>query len=75
MQTHTTSQHGATFDASDPLNAIVARYPQTLPVFHQLGLDTCCGGTLPLGVAAEHHQLDLDQVIALLEAVVDKDAS
>jgi regulator of cell morphogenesis and NO signaling len=52
--------------ADDPLNAIVARYPGTLPTRQQFGLDTCCGGALPLRTAAEHHGLDLDELIAAL---------
>lgn len=51
------------------LNDIVARYPQTLPVLQRFGLDTCCGGSLPLQTAVEHHGLDLDQVLAALQAV------
>jgi regulator of cell morphogenesis and NO signaling len=55
---------------ADPLNAIVARYPQTLPVLQRFGLDTCCGGALPLRTAAEHHNLDLDELIAALRTAV-----
>jgi iron-sulfur cluster repair protein YtfE (RIC family) len=60
-------------DAADPLNAIVARYPQTLPVLQRFGLDTCCGGALPLRTAAEHHNLDLAELIAALRAAADKE--
>jgi regulator of cell morphogenesis and NO signaling len=52
--------------ADDPLNAIVARYPDTLPTMQRFGLDTCCGGALPLRTAAEHHGLDLAALIAAL---------
>lgn len=55
--------------ATATLNDIVARYPQTLPVLQRFGLDTCCGGSLPLQTAVEHHGLDLDQVLAALQAV------
>lgn len=53
-------------DAADTLNMIVARYPAALPVLQRFGLDTCCGGSLPLATAAEHHALDLEAVLAAL---------
>ncbi len=60
--------------AEDTLNAIVARYPQTLPALQRLGLDTCCGGALPLQTAAQHHRLDLAEVLAALRAEVERNA-
>jgi iron-sulfur cluster repair protein YtfE (RIC family) len=61
--------------ADDTLNKIVARYPDALPVLQRLGLDTCCGGALPLRTAAQHHDLDLHTVLAALRAAVDKEAA
>jgi iron-sulfur cluster repair protein YtfE (RIC family) len=51
-----------------PLNTIVANYPQTLPILQRFGLDTCCGGAIPLSIATEHHGLDLAQVLTALQA-------
>lgn len=36
-------------------------------VFRRFGLDTCCGGELPLATAAEHHGVDLDRLLGALE--------
>ena len=52
--------------ATDSLNAIIARYPQALPVLNRFGLDTCCGGALPLSTAAQHHGLNVDEVLNAL---------
>ena len=60
-------------DADETLNTIVARLPQALPVLRRFGLDTCCGGALPLRVAARHHGLDLDELIAALHAFAEED--
>ena len=60
-----------TITAEDSLNAIVARFPQTLPVLQHFGLDACCGGALPLRTAAQHHNLDPDQLVAALSAVIE----
>jgi regulator of cell morphogenesis and NO signaling len=61
-------------DATDSLNTIVARYPRALPVLQRFGLDTCCGGALPLRTAAEHHNLNLDELLAMLRAAVEEKA-
>jgi len=71
MPTHTPNTP-ITIIAEDTLNAIVARYPQALPVLQRLGLDTCCGGALPLQTAAQHHSLDLAEVLAALRAEVER---
>ena len=51
---------------TDTINAIVARYPAALPVLQRLGLDTCCGGALPLATAAAHRGLDVQMVLEAL---------
>jgi regulator of cell morphogenesis and NO signaling len=60
--------------ADDTLNAIIARYPEALAVFQRFGLDTCCGGSLSLRTAAQHHNLDLDTVVAALIDAISKPA-
>ncbi|MFO7168019.1 MAG: DUF542 domain-containing protein [Chloroflexota bacterium] len=54
------------FDAQETLNAIVARAPWALEVLAGFGLDTCCGGALPLAEAAERHGIDPQQILAAL---------
>jgi iron-sulfur cluster repair protein YtfE (RIC family) len=53
-------------DANETVNQLVARAPEALAVLQRFGLDTCCGGSLSLAVAAEHHGLD---VVELLVAI------
>jgi regulator of cell morphogenesis and NO signaling len=62
-----------TIAPEDTLNAIVAHYPQALPVLQRFGLDTCCGGALPLQVAAQHHSLDVEEVLRALHAAIHED--
>lgn len=52
------------------LKEITERWPITLTVFHQYGMDACCGGTLSLAKAARIHELDVDQLEAQLTAVL-----
>jgi regulator of cell morphogenesis and NO signaling len=55
--------------ATDTINVIVARYPAALPVLQHFGLDACCGGALPLAIAAAHHGLDVPALLEALEAL------
>jgi regulator of cell morphogenesis and NO signaling len=55
-----------TVDANETLNELVARAPEALPVLQRFGLDTCCGGSLTLAVAAGHHGLALDELLAAI---------
>lgn len=58
-------------DCSLSVNAILARYPSTLPVFNQFGLDTCCGGALRVADAARAADVDAEVLCgALGDAIV-----
>lgn len=48
------------------LNEIVRRWPETVRVFQQYGMDACCGGALPLGEAARRHGVEVGEVVAAL---------
>lgn len=69
MTANTIHNH-TTISADDTLNALIARHPSTLPVLQRFGLDTCCGGALALRVAAEHHHLDLTQLLTALQSAL-----
>lgn len=49
------------------VNEIVTEHPETLPVFTRLGIDTCCGGGLPLAEVARRHRFDFIALLAELE--------
>jgi regulator of cell morphogenesis and NO signaling len=67
-----TVSHYQPLTAEDALNAIVARYPEALTVFQRFGLDTCCGGALPLRTAAQHHNLDVEDILSALRAALEQ---
>ena len=62
-----------TVTPDQPLNNIIALYPQALPILQRFGLDTCCGGSIPLAIAAEHHGLVLAELLAALQAAPTDD--
>jgi regulator of cell morphogenesis and NO signaling len=56
-----------TIDPNLTINTVVQQYPAALGVFNARGLDTCCGGGLPVAEAARRHGLDLPELLAALE--------
>jgi iron-sulfur cluster repair protein YtfE (RIC family) len=54
--------------ADDTVNVVLGRYPATAPIFHLLGLDTCCRAHLTLGDAAVQARTDLGVLLSMLEA-------
>ena len=45
----------------------MARIPGAKGVFERFGLDTCCGGGVPLATACRHHDVELEAVLEALE--------
>ena len=62
MDTTTTIQGTMT------INETIRERPETVAVFDRYGLDSCCGGSLPIEQAARRHGLDPDEVLAALNA-------
>ena len=57
-------------DTNVSVDQMVARHPETMPVFNRFGLDTCCGGGAPIADAARRDGADLDALVqALREAL------
>lgn len=44
-------------------------------VFRRFGVDLCCGGELPVAVAAEHHGVDLGLLLDALAVAEGRSAS
>ena len=51
------------------INEVVHVHPETIPAFAAAGLDTCCGGALPIEVAADRHNVDLEKLLAAANAL------
>ena len=57
-------------DTSVSVNEMVARHPETVPVFNRFGLYTCCGGGAPIADAAQRDGADLDLLVKALRDAV-----
>jgi regulator of cell morphogenesis and NO signaling len=65
-----TSTIASAIDARSTVNDIVARYPATLAVFNAFGIDTCCGGALPVTEVATRHKIPLNALRSALESAI-----
>ncbi|RMH02101.1 MAG: iron-sulfur cluster repair di-iron protein [Planctomycetota bacterium] len=59
----------ATLAPSSTLGAIATSLPAAIPVFEELGLDYCCGGTATLAEAATRAGLDPEAVLERLRGL------
>lgn len=53
------------------INDVIRLYPWTLPVFHRLEVDSCCGGARTIAAMAREHGLNLEDVLAELMAAAE----
>ena len=53
-------------DPSLSVNEVLRRWPSAVSVLNAFGIDTCCGGTLPLATAALHAGIPVGEVIAAI---------
>lgn len=60
-------------NADMTINAAIQEHPELIRVFNSAGLDTCCAGGLPIGVAAAKHGLDVQSLLYELNAVSGAD--
>lgn len=48
------------------INETIKEWPETVTIFELFGLDSCCGGPLPVREAAERHGLEPERVLTAL---------
>ena len=56
--------------ASASVNEVLRMAPASGAVFNRYGVDTCCGGGLPLEQAAAEAGVPLDELLKALEPLV-----
>lgn len=58
-------------DADLTVNEAIRRYPATVAVFNDFGIDACCGGAAPLAEAAVRDGADLQELLRSLRLVAE----
>ena len=66
------TQHTTKFTGEQTVNEILQQCPQTVSVFNEFGIDSCCGGGVPIAVAAERDGVDQQELLERLNAVAEE---
>ena len=56
------------------VNEAIRRFPATVAVFNEMGIDACCGGAAPIAEAAERDGADPDALLDALRAAAAAEA-
>ena len=56
-------------DTETTVNDVIRMYPESVSVFNQLGIDACCGGDASLAEAARRDGVDVETLLARLDAI------
>lgn len=62
-------------DSDWSVNATIQRFPSTVAVFNEYGVDACCGGAATLREAALEAGVALDQLLDALESAAASTAN
>ena len=49
---------------------VVRLHPETIPVFNQFGIDSCCGGAASIALAAERDGADVGALLERLNVAL-----
>ena len=50
------------------VNEVIRLYPATAATFSAFGIDSCCGGALPVAEAAKRHGVNIEILLAALSS-------
>lgn len=57
------------------VNEVIRLAPEAVTVFGRYGIDSCCGGGLPVEEAARRHGADLDELLRALGELLPESRS
>jgi iron-sulfur cluster repair protein YtfE (RIC family) len=66
----TTSRTTAAVDPTATVNEILVKYPETVSVFNEFGIDACRGGAASIEAAARRDGADVDRLVRALDAII-----
>lgn len=64
--------HTTAIAPTNTVNETIVHYPATVTVFKEVGIDSCCGGSLSIAEAAKRHGVELSWLIAALRRIADQ---
>jgi regulator of cell morphogenesis and NO signaling len=54
------------------INDVIKRYPQTIRVFNEYKVDSCCGGGAPIETTAKRDGIDVEGLLKALNEAAGK---
>lgn len=60
-------------DPEMTVHQVLDRYPGTLGTFNAYGIDSCCGGGVPVEDAARRHGVDPEELLGALRRSLEGD--
>ena len=54
------------------INDVIKKFPQTIRVFNEFKVDSCCGGGAPIETTAKRDGVDVEGLIKALNDAVGK---
>ncbi|MGK2962218.1 MAG: DUF542 domain-containing protein [Gemmatimonadaceae bacterium] len=57
------------------VNDTIRRHPESIAVFNQVGIDSCCGGAASLADSAREVGIELDDLLNMLNAAIETGSS
>jgi len=55
------------------INDVINKYPQTIKVFNDYKVDSCCGGGAPIETTAKRDGIDVEELLKALNEAVHRD--
>ena len=52
------------------INDVIRKHPETIRVFNEYKVDSCCGGGASIGTTAERDGIDVDPLVNALNVAV-----
>ncbi len=53
------------------INDVVKKHPETIKVFNDFKVDSCCGGGAPIGTTAKRDGVDVETLVKALNVAVE----
>jgi len=61
----------ATITGDMAINDVIRNHPETIKVFNEYKVDSCCGGGAPIGTTAKRDGVDVESLMKALNAAVE----
>ena len=62
----------ATITGDMVINEVIKKFPQTIKVFNDYKVDSCCGGGAPIETTAKRDDIDVEGLLKALNEAIQR---